>query len=128
MQAAELFALGHDSAAIAKQLRVSVQSVHRWRQAWGHGGSSALESAGPASRPKLSEALFAVLEQERAKGPVSRLVQDQGRGREPAGPAHRHHPRPADQPGPGLLIGIGDRAAHQRAHQRPGHTAVRKVL
>ncbi|MEU6065001.1 helix-turn-helix domain-containing protein [Streptomyces sp. NPDC047082] len=46
MQAAELFALGHDSAAIAKQLRVSVQSVQRWRQAWGHGGSSALESAG----------------------------------------------------------------------------------
>lgn len=29
MQAAELFALEHDNAAIAKQLRVSVRSVQR---------------------------------------------------------------------------------------------------
>lgn len=68
LQAAELFTLGHDSSAVAKQLRVSVRSVRRWHQAWEHGGTSALESKGSASRPKLSEALFAVLAQELAKG------------------------------------------------------------
>ncbi|MFI8235432.1 winged helix-turn-helix domain-containing protein [Streptomyces sp. NPDC085900] len=71
MQAAELFTLGDANGAVAKQLRVSVRSVQRWRQAWEHGGTPALESKGPASRPKLSEALFAVLEQELAKGPVA---------------------------------------------------------
>jgi transposase len=71
MQAAELLALGHDNAAVARQLRVSVRSVPRWHQAWEQGGSPALESKGPASRPKLSEALFAVLEQELAKGPAA---------------------------------------------------------
>ncbi|MCX4821344.1 helix-turn-helix domain-containing protein [Streptomyces sp. NBC_01142] len=52
MRAAELFALGHDNAAVARQLRVSVRSVQRWHQAWVQGGSPALESKGPASRPK----------------------------------------------------------------------------
>jgi hypothetical protein len=46
MQAAELFALGHDTAAVAKQLRVSVRSVQRWHQAWEHGRTYALESKG----------------------------------------------------------------------------------
>lgn len=77
MQAAELFALGHDNAAIARQLRVSVRSVQRWRQAWEHGGASALESTGPTSRPKLGEALFEVLEQELTKGPVAHGWPDQ---------------------------------------------------
>lgn len=77
MQAAELFALGHDSSTVAKQLRVSVRSVQRWHQAWESGGTPALESKGPASRPKLSEALFAVLEQELAKGPVAHGWPDQ---------------------------------------------------
>jgi transposase len=77
MQAAELFALGHDNAAVARQLRVSVRSVHGWHQAWEHGGTSALESKGPASRPKLSEALFEVLEQELAEGPVAHGRPDQ---------------------------------------------------
>jgi transposase len=77
IHAAELFALGHDNAAIAKQLRVSVRSVQRWHQAWEHGGTPALVSKGPASRPKLSEALFAVLEQELAKGPVAHGWPDQ---------------------------------------------------
>ncbi|WSJ21516.1 helix-turn-helix domain-containing protein [Streptomyces sp. NBC_01324] len=34
LQAAERFALGEDSSAIARDLRVSVRSVQRWRQAW----------------------------------------------------------------------------------------------
>jgi transposase len=52
MQAAELFALGHDNAMVARQLRVSVRSAQRWHQAWEHGGTSALESRGPTSRPQ----------------------------------------------------------------------------
>lgn len=63
--------LGRDNALIARELRVSVRSVQRWHQAWEHGGTSALESKGPASRPKLSEALFEVLEQELPKGPAA---------------------------------------------------------
>ncbi|WUE96552.1 winged helix-turn-helix domain-containing protein [Streptomyces sp. NBC_00490] len=77
MQAAELFALGHDNAAIAKQLRVSVRSVQRWHQAWEYGGTPALELKGSASRPKLGEAQFAVLEQELARGPVAHGWPDQ---------------------------------------------------
>ncbi|MET9893465.1 helix-turn-helix domain-containing protein [Streptomyces sp. NPDC006465] len=74
VQAGELFALGHDNAVVARQLRVSVRSVQRWHQAWEHGGTSALESKRPASRTKLSEALFEVLEQELARGPVARTA------------------------------------------------------
>ncbi|MFD7607505.1 helix-turn-helix domain-containing protein [Streptomyces mirabilis] len=40
---------------IAKDLRVSVRSVQRWRQAWEEGGPSALRSQGPASLPRLSD-------------------------------------------------------------------------
>ncbi|MEU3901699.1 helix-turn-helix domain-containing protein [Streptomyces sp. NPDC045251] len=64
LQAAELFAAGQSNAAVARELRVSVRSVQRWRRTWEDGGQRALASKGPAaSRPKLSEALFAVLEQ-----------------------------------------------------------------
>ncbi|MEV4049528.1 winged helix-turn-helix domain-containing protein [Streptomyces sp. NPDC049744] len=77
MQAADLFVLGNDNAVVAKELRVSVRSVQRWRRAWENGGTAALASAGPASRPKLSEELFAVLEQELAKGPVAHGWPDQ---------------------------------------------------
>ncbi|MFJ9561494.1 helix-turn-helix domain-containing protein [Streptomyces fuscichromogenes] len=50
MQAAELFARGHGNVAVAKQLRVSVRSVQRWRQAWELGGTPAAESTGPTSQ------------------------------------------------------------------------------
>lgn len=68
LQAAELFAAGHGNAAVAKDLRVSVRSVQRWRRAWEQGGERALASKGPVSRPKLSDALFVVLERELARG------------------------------------------------------------
>ncbi|WP_234478773.1 helix-turn-helix domain-containing protein [Streptomyces sp. MBT65] len=51
MQAAELFALGHGSSTVAKQLRVSVRSVLRWHQAWESGGTPALESRGRRPGP-----------------------------------------------------------------------------
>ena len=48
-----------------------MRSVQRWRRAWHDAGTEGLRSAGPVSRPKLSEALFAVLELELARGPVA---------------------------------------------------------
>ncbi|MFI6688375.1 winged helix-turn-helix domain-containing protein [Streptomyces sp. NPDC050485] len=77
MEAAEMFAAGQDYTVVAKQLRVSVRSVQRWRATWQDGGQQALASRGSAARPKLSEALFAVLEQELARGPVAHGWRDQ---------------------------------------------------
>ncbi len=77
MEAAERFVLGEENAVIAHDLRVSVRSVQRWRGAWSQGGPRALASKGPASLPLLSDELFAVLEQELAKGPVAHGWPDQ---------------------------------------------------
>ncbi|MDX3763225.1 winged helix-turn-helix domain-containing protein [Streptomyces mirabilis] len=77
LQAAELLAVGHGNAAVAKELRVSVRSVQRWRRTWEEGGEHALASQGPVSRPKLSEALFAVLERDLAEGPAAHGWPDQ---------------------------------------------------
>ncbi|MFE7393286.1 helix-turn-helix domain-containing protein [Streptomyces sp. NPDC057582] len=51
----------------AKDLRVSVQSVERWRRAWREGGLEALRSAGPANCPAVTDAQFAVLEEDWAR-------------------------------------------------------------
>lgn len=77
MQAAGMFADGLSSAVIAKELRVSVRSVQRWRRAWQDSGQPALRSRGPACRPKLGQALFSALEVELAKGPVAHGWPDQ---------------------------------------------------
>ena len=56
MRAADLFEQGLLQAQVAEKLRVSRQSVHRWRRAWERGGKEALSSAerkGPA--PRLSQ-------------------------------------------------------------------------
>lgn len=58
---------------------MSVRSVQRRRRAWHDAGTEGLRSAGPVSRPKPSEALFTVLEQELAKGPVAHGRPDQTR-------------------------------------------------
>ncbi|GGX42352.1 winged helix-turn-helix domain-containing protein [Streptomyces noursei] len=77
MEAVAMFAAGRGGTDIAKELRVSVRSVQRWRQAWRAAGRDGVRSRGPASRPKLSESLFAVLEEELAKGPVAHGWPDQ---------------------------------------------------
>ncbi|MEU9945818.1 helix-turn-helix domain-containing protein [Streptomyces lavendulae] len=59
LKAAERFAEGEANPVIAKDLRVSVRSVQRWRQTWEEGGPRALRSQGPASLPRLSEKQFA---------------------------------------------------------------------
>jgi transposase-like protein len=51
LRAAELFIQEEGSQVIARQLRVGVRAVQRWRQAWTSGGSRALRSKGPASLP-----------------------------------------------------------------------------
>ncbi|MFE9500555.1 helix-turn-helix domain-containing protein [Streptomyces collinus] len=56
MEAAERFAAGASNAEVAKDLRVSVRSVQRWRRDWQDAGTEGLRSAGPVSRPKLDAA------------------------------------------------------------------------
>ncbi|MFJ9445911.1 transposase [Kitasatospora sp. NPDC101235] len=77
LKAAERFAQGEASSVIAKDLRVSVRSVQRWRQMWDKGGPRALRSQGPASLPRLSEKQFAQLEAELANGPAAHGWEDQ---------------------------------------------------
>ncbi|MFH8406689.1 winged helix-turn-helix domain-containing protein [Streptomyces sp. NPDC018019] len=77
MEAARMFAAGQSNHLVAKRLRISVRSVQRWRRAWEAAGQRGLRSKGPASRPGLSETLFAVLEEELAKGPVAHGWPDQ---------------------------------------------------
>ncbi|MDX3240442.1 winged helix-turn-helix domain-containing protein [Streptomyces sp. ME18-1-4] len=77
LQAGERFAAGEKTAVIAKDLRVSVRSVERWRRAWREGGSEALRSAGPANSPTVTAAQFAVLEEELGKGPPAHGFDDE---------------------------------------------------
>ncbi|MFJ3278470.1 winged helix-turn-helix domain-containing protein [Streptomyces halstedii] len=77
LQAADRFALGEGSTSIAKDLRVSVRSVQRWRHTWAEGGPRSLRSQGPASLPRLSEKQFTQLESELAKGPAAHGWEDQ---------------------------------------------------
>ncbi|MFF4416668.1 winged helix-turn-helix domain-containing protein [Streptosporangium sp. NPDC001559] len=70
LQAAERFARDESSTTIARDLRISLRSVQRWKRDWQAGGAGALRSHGPASLPRLSERQLAVLEQELVKGPV----------------------------------------------------------
>lgn len=50
MEAVEMFAAGQDNMMVAKQLRVSVRSVQRWRRAWRHGGTVARWHFAPGGR------------------------------------------------------------------------------
>ncbi|MFJ8825569.1 winged helix-turn-helix domain-containing protein [Streptomyces sp. NPDC102467] len=76
-QAAERFARGEKNSLIARGLRVTERSVERWRRAWREGGAEGLTSRGSPGRPKLTDAQFAVLEQELARGPVAHGWKDQ---------------------------------------------------
>src|SRR5207248_3638876 len=76
-EAGERFGRGERTAVIARDLRVSERSVERWRRAWREGGMPALESKGPANRPKLSGEQFAVLEELLAQRPAAHGWADQ---------------------------------------------------
>ena len=67
MEAVAMFTAGPGSTDIAKELRVSVQSVQRWRS----GLAGDRPGRGAVPQPvsvELSETLFAALDEERAKG------------------------------------------------------------
>jgi transposase len=77
LEAAGRFERGEPNALIARELRVSLRSVQRWRRVWAEGGPRALRSAGPASVPRLSDEQVLVLERELAKGPAAHGWEDQ---------------------------------------------------
>ncbi|MFC9282234.1 winged helix-turn-helix domain-containing protein [Streptomyces collinus] len=77
LQAGERFAASEKTAVIAKDLRVSVRSVERWRRAWREGGRDALGSTGPANSPTVTDEHFAVLEEELGNGPSAHGFDDE---------------------------------------------------
>ncbi|MFF3609929.1 winged helix-turn-helix domain-containing protein [Streptomyces sp. NPDC002463] len=79
LQAGQRFATGEKTAVIARDLRVSVRSVERRRRARREGGLEGLRSAGPANSPTISDAQFAVLEEELGKGPAAHGFEDERR-------------------------------------------------
>jgi putative transposase len=78
LSAAERFARGNATAAIAADLRARERTARRWRQAWRDGGTAALRSRGPVSRERLSPRRWARLEAELRRGPLAHgFAQDQ---------------------------------------------------
>ncbi|WP_433250515.1 winged helix-turn-helix domain-containing protein [Streptosporangium sp. CA-135522] len=77
LQAAERFARDKSSTVIARDLRISVRSIQRWRKDRQSGGAGTPHSHGPASLPRLGEQQLAALEQELLKGPVRHGRPDQ---------------------------------------------------
>jgi len=70
MRAAELFAQGLSQAQVARKLRVSPQSAHRWHEAWKEKGKEGLKAAprkGP--EPRLGEADLRRLDEALLAGP-----------------------------------------------------------
>jgi transposase len=49
-QAGKLFAKEVSAPEVARRLGVARQVAYRWKDAWAHGGSAALDSKGPAGR------------------------------------------------------------------------------
>ncbi|WP_372491859.1 helix-turn-helix domain-containing protein [Nocardiopsis dassonvillei] len=73
MDAAEHFARGEKTGAIARELRVTERSVRRWRHAWEQGGTDALRSKGPSAE-RLSPGQWERLERELERGPLEFTV------------------------------------------------------
>ena len=70
MQVAARFERGESISHIARDVRVGVRQVEKWRSAWRTGGSDALRSKGPQAVPRLTGEQFARLEQELRRGPA----------------------------------------------------------
>ncbi|MEU5306494.1 winged helix-turn-helix domain-containing protein [Streptomyces noursei] len=77
LEAAERFARGEKNSQIANELRVTERSVERWRHAWRQAGAQGLAFRGSPGRPKLTDAQFALLEEELARGPAAHGWADQ---------------------------------------------------
>ena len=71
-QAGKLFAKNLSAPEVARRLGVARQVAYRWKNAWEHGGSSALASKGPAGRKgKLTPAQTQQVTESLLAGPVA---------------------------------------------------------
>jgi transposase len=77
MQAVKMFEQRAPAAKIAAELRVTEQSVRRWRKAWLAGGPPGLASKGQAARCRLDEGQLAELETVLEAGPLAAGYDDQ---------------------------------------------------
>jgi transposase len=77
MQAVRMFEQRAPAAKIAAELRVTEQSVRRWRKAWLAGGPAGLASKGQAAQCRLDEGQLAELETVLEAGPLAAGYDDQ---------------------------------------------------
>jgi transposase len=77
MQAVKMSGQRAPTAKIAAELRVTEQSVRRWRKAWLAGGPPGLASKGQATQCRLGEAQLAELEAVLEAGPLAAGYDDQ---------------------------------------------------
>ena len=77
MQAVKMFEQRAPTAKIAAELRVTEQSVRRWRRAWLAGGPPGLASKGQAAQCRLDEAQLAALDAALETGPLAAGYDDQ---------------------------------------------------
>lgn len=71
MEAAARFERDESISRVARDLRIGVRQVEKWRSAWRDGGSEAVRSKGPQAAPRLTGQQFARLEQELRRGPAA---------------------------------------------------------
>lgn len=70
MKAVRLFEEGGSQATVARRLKVSRQTTHRWHAAWSASGKAALRSAGRAGRkPRLTAKQVAAVTAALIAGP-----------------------------------------------------------
>jgi transposase len=77
MQAVKMFEQRTPAAKIAAELRVTEQSVRRWRKAWLAGGPAGLASKGQATRCRLDGQQLAELDAVLEAGPLAAGYDDQ---------------------------------------------------
>ena len=77
MQAVKMFEQRAPAAKIAAELRVTEQSVRRWRKAWLAGGPPGLASKGQAARCRLDGQQLAELDAVLEAGPLAAGFGDQ---------------------------------------------------
>lgn len=72
MEAGTLFAQGESQAEVARQLKVSRQSVSRWWKSWSKKGKPGLQGSDRTGRPqKLSDGELKKIAEKLVKGPRS---------------------------------------------------------
>lgn len=77
MRAVKMFEQRAPAAKIAAELRVTEQSVRRWRKAWLTGGPPGLASKGQATRCRLDGQQLAELDAVLEAGPLAAGYDDQ---------------------------------------------------